>query len=610
MKKKILYSLTLALYIIPLSVFAGNANAMRRIMQTMKDSNTTAMQMVALLDEAAQAGQEQWIAANLTTFITQLNKENNEETLTAHELQTIKTKAIKAIKKIKKRKKQLMDSLLAQLAPLQADERPRIHVSADIEGNWDKVKTFVEKSDIVFFEHPDDPNDYKATIQNKNAQFVFLGDALDKGPNNRQVLQFLIHLKKRYPKQVTLIMGNRDINKLRFHALSELTDEAIKLDTANKFLPNKFRLSGWENLFNEWLEGKLNKKTGEMQKLNLVDGTPSIYTNGTLATTDKILKLKFLMQETLGAGLAFNRETGEITSPQNAFDDFKKESKAKTDEEAFNKYMEFVGPKGLVMEYLQLAEIIHFDKHTGTLFMHGGLSNENFGYIPETVKGNGKIQKIENNIPQWVNNLNHWAQDRIKDGIKKNVNGVLPLIEYQEPETKEEDGLIFWDPNKPNPYSVVQARPWGPDKNLKALDPKLVKKLIQLGVNKIVFGHSPVGEVPVIIKGEKGFISIAADTSYARAPYPRNAVIEITKDSATIYADYYETSKDKMNNDIVTKNELTYSSKDPRVGVSKVIDKKTYWNISPIHDGKDMLQGTWSVPAVQYRIAPMAAAAG
>lgn len=46
--------------------------------------------------------------------------------------------------------------------------------------------------------------------------FVYGGDTCDRGCGDLQVLKDLIYLKETYPERVHLLMGNRDINKLRF----------------------------------------------------------------------------------------------------------------------------------------------------------------------------------------------------------------------------------------------------------------------------------------------------------------------------------------------------------------------------------------------------------
>ena len=57
-------------------------------------------------------------------------------------------------------------------------------------------------------------------------EFVFGGDAVDKGNGDIRFVRAMLRLKKRYPDRVHLIVGNRDCNKLRFG--TELTKETLR----------------------------------------------------------------------------------------------------------------------------------------------------------------------------------------------------------------------------------------------------------------------------------------------------------------------------------------------------------------------------------------------
>lgn len=48
-----------------------------------------------------------------------------------------------------------------------------------------------------------------------NCHFVYGGDVCDRGSGDIQILSDLIELKRTYPDRVHLILGNRDINKIR-----------------------------------------------------------------------------------------------------------------------------------------------------------------------------------------------------------------------------------------------------------------------------------------------------------------------------------------------------------------------------------------------------------
>jgi hypothetical protein len=77
------------------------------------------------------------------------------------------------------------------------------------------------------------PNDHNSTIILADGwRVVFGGDYVDKGPSDGfggsvRVVRALLALKRTYPTRVTLILGNRDLNKMR------LTSELDAAEIAN-----------------------------------------------------------------------------------------------------------------------------------------------------------------------------------------------------------------------------------------------------------------------------------------------------------------------------------------------------------------------------------------
>lgn len=57
-------------------------------------------------------------------------------------------------------------------------------------------------------------------------EFVYGGDAVDKGIGDLRFVRAMLGLKHRYPDRVHLIVGNRDCNKLRL--ATELSPEALR----------------------------------------------------------------------------------------------------------------------------------------------------------------------------------------------------------------------------------------------------------------------------------------------------------------------------------------------------------------------------------------------
>jgi hypothetical protein len=82
--------------------------------------------------------------------------------------------------------------------------------ATDVEGNISYWHRYIDHSQVLF------RNDAGILELREDCFFVYGGDTCDRGCGDLQVLKDLISLKETYPTRVHLLMGNRDINKLRF----------------------------------------------------------------------------------------------------------------------------------------------------------------------------------------------------------------------------------------------------------------------------------------------------------------------------------------------------------------------------------------------------------
>lgn len=88
----------------------------------------------------------------------------------------------------------------------------------DVEGNLDFWRRFCKMSEVVEYN-----GDLNALRLSENCHLVVGGDSVDKGDGDLRYLQSILNLKEQHPERVHLVLGNRDINKLRF--LAELSEE-------------------------------------------------------------------------------------------------------------------------------------------------------------------------------------------------------------------------------------------------------------------------------------------------------------------------------------------------------------------------------------------------
>ena len=91
----------------------------------------------------------------------------------------------------------------------------------DIEGNYDYWQRFIRFSRVLY-------SDKSGSVDFKvpNGEIVFGGDMCDRGSGDVRVVQDIVKLKEKYPNRVHVILGNRDINKMRLTV--ELSKKALQ----------------------------------------------------------------------------------------------------------------------------------------------------------------------------------------------------------------------------------------------------------------------------------------------------------------------------------------------------------------------------------------------
>ena len=92
-----------------------------------------------------------------------------------------------------------------------------------MEGNWDYFVHFVSLSKVLYWEGDDLGVWGPGTLRLRpKGMLVFGGDAPDNGPGDIRFVKILLALKREYWSRVFIVLGNRDISKLRIFA--ELAD--------------------------------------------------------------------------------------------------------------------------------------------------------------------------------------------------------------------------------------------------------------------------------------------------------------------------------------------------------------------------------------------------
>ena len=108
------------------------------------------------------------------------------------------------------------------VAPPQHSHPSLVEVGylTDVEGNLGYFDRWVAESEVLRYDAAGE-----LELTHPHAYFVYGGDAVDRGDGGIRLLQRLVALKRRAPSRVWLLVGNRDLNKLRMTA--ELDQTAL-----------------------------------------------------------------------------------------------------------------------------------------------------------------------------------------------------------------------------------------------------------------------------------------------------------------------------------------------------------------------------------------------
>ena len=256
------------------------------------------------------------------------------------------------------------------------DDQFRIGYLSDIEGHWGYFLECVRRSNVLDWEDADDctPSLSSAlnegggemnilfkrlTLRGNNTHFVYGGDTVDKGPGDIRLVRALVNLKRRYPDRVHLLVGNRDLNKLRLP--SELSVDDMNRDIDD--IPGPFWDPSAKTLREHLEEIKLERGSGETNES--VDELNS-----------KAERLRYMLKYTLGCPDTFEFRREEIkilthifgeypprflethdVTPIGELDEEPTSSISVTDDAVVYSFLYEISKDGSLHQYLKLSQI-------------------------------------------------------------------------------------------------------------------------------------------------------------------------------------------------------------------------------------------------------------
>jgi len=360
----------------------------------------------------------------------------------------------------------------------------RISFCTDVEGNLQYFNRFIDHSDVLGWDKNGD-----LTFLGENDYFVFGGDLFDKGEADLRLGRHLLQFKKSFPDRVFLIIGNRDSNKLRFTA--ELSDEDISRLDETPCIPvvQNYKTP------KQWLEEKYPDQD-------------------ILHVNTRTNRLKWMLECTLGCSRTFEYRRNELKALLNIPNI--------SDEMVTQSFLDSVKPDGVVYKYLRngnLAVAIG-----NTLFVHGNVNELSYGFVPDAREfryfdrdTGGKVLSSPEEVPgreyedlkTWLEALDDFVHDSL-DLYDENpfwfthVDGTVrrggeSLMASQSTPASQGRNVCVSSPFRSAKFQTMSA--------------ELANKLKSQGIERIIVGHKPVGDAPLIANG--AIEVIMGDTSFS-----------------------------------------------------------------------------------------------
>lgn len=257
---------------------------------------------------------------------------------------------------------------MSEKAPSQqhafGPEPPVVAYLTDVEGRWDKLESFVRGNPYVSLDA-----EGKLHVAS-GAVFVFGGDALDRGPDARRLVEALLDLKARQPSRAVFIAGNRDINKMR--------------------LPRE------------------------------LSGAPPSRTPHDLARLGGAPLLKWIFENTMGARQAFEMRREELARTRADV----------SDEIVVRSFLEDLEPSGAITRFLGACQLAY--RAGNTLFVHGSVTTENLGRVPGLAgRCLDDIDEWTSRLNDWYRaQVGAFAA---RDHTREGRPGWADLVDYQAP---------------------------------------------------------------------------------------------------------------------------------------------------------------------------------
>jgi hypothetical protein len=222
----------------------------------------------------------------------------------------------------------------------------------------------------------------------------------------------------------------------------------------------------------------------DINKLRLVHELTGEPPTGAPSAGSRADLLRWIFVNTMGAPNAFAHRATELAATGAPADD----------ESVVASYLDDLAAGGALRTYLGECRLGW--RAGATLFLHGGVTSENFGAVPGEARANATVDT-------WLAALDRFYRGELATFAAGRAPSAL--IAYQRPigDTHVNQG------------SVVYARPTDEHGNPHVPDADVIARLRGDGIGRVVVGHTPSGDCPALVR-DGDFELVLADNSYGR----------------------------------------------------------------------------------------------
>lgn len=241
-----------------------------------------------------------------------------------------------------------------------------------------------------------------------------------------------------------------------------------------------------------------NRDINKLRLVTELEGAPPRHAPEQLLRGPRAALLRWIFEHTMGAALAFDCRRQELASGGSTV----------TDDEVVQSFLDDLAPTGELSEYLGACQLAWRAGHT--LFVHGGVAAEALTQVPGRVAT--ELARLE--VDRWIEELNAFYCEHQRAFVARAYDHEgkrqwRALIRYQAP----------LPGSRSNPGSVVYGRFGDADNNPTLPAPGVVDALARSGVQRVVVGHTPNGDIASVVRTaapRAPFEVIIADNSRSR----------------------------------------------------------------------------------------------